>query len=198
MESEYLKQYLDNVDFSQNLISRQDEIDKSLIEYVNEKWEVQRVKFNEGDRNRELEKWNYLKINIINIIKLTNLRLRAGMTPSTKKNHAQEDNLKDFKKIINTAKKMVANWNGKFYFLEIPSHSKVKGKIAEDQFSYDVLQIVKELDIPIIDLYSMGFKGKKEVDSLYSRKHFTAKGYRLVAETIAKRLKSDGFLPSKD
>ena len=64
MESSFLQKYLNEDDFSQNLISRQEEIDSLLVDYVEVEWEKEREK----ERER-----------IIGHIKLNNLRKRINL-----------------------------------------------------------------------------------------------------------------------
>ena len=62
------------------------------------------------------------------------------------------------------------------------------------------MQTVNELDIPIIDIHREVFDPHLDPLSLFpfrKRGHYTAKGYRLVAEVIGKRLEADGYVPIK-
>ena len=62
----------------------------------------------------------------------------------------------------------------------------------------EVLRTASELNIPIIDMHKEAFEPHSDPLSLFPfRKygHYNAEGYRLVAETISKRLKEDGIIP---
>jgi len=83
------------------------------------------------------------------------------------------------------------------YFVYLPSFNlNITG--IEDINRLFILDTVRELEIPIIDIHKEVFVPHSDPLSLYpSRKngHWTAEGYKLVAESIIKRLKADGFIP---
>jgi lysophospholipase L1-like esterase len=59
-----------------------------------------------------------------------------------------------------------------------------------------VLKTVKDLNIPIIDLKEEIFDIHPDPLSLFPLRlyaHYNAKGYKLIAEVISKKLKEDGF-----
>ena len=66
----------------------------------------------------------------------------------------------------------------------------------EDEIALDT---ANELGIPIVNTLNEVFIPHSDIMSLFplqlSGNHYSAKGYRLVAEAISKRLKSDGITP---
>ena len=68
MESSILKKYLNEDDYSQNLISRQEEIDDVLINYVQSEWKRKKTMLSKTHAKR--------------IIKLHNLRKRINLIPT--------------------------------------------------------------------------------------------------------------------
>ena len=60
------------------------------------------------------------------------------------------------------------------------------------------MQTATELDIPIIDIRNEVFDPHPDPLSLFPFRmygHYNAEGYKLVAESISKRLKADGIIP---
>ena len=60
------------------------------------------------------------------------------------------------------------------------------------------LDTANELEIPIIDIHREVFVPHTDVLSLFPfrmNSHYNTEGYKLVAESISKRLKSDGIIP---
>ena len=186
--SSILNRYINEDDFSQNLMSRQAEIDSVLTNYV---WE-----------NRDESLWGRSRIvipTVINILKLSNFRTKINLIPSqippiATTKHAPES----FKNILEKSKKIVSRWGGKLYFVYLPSNSRyTTGR--EHSFREDVLDTVSELGIPFIDIHREVFEPHPAPSSLFplsfgKNAHYTAVGYRLVAEAIANRLEADGII----
>ena len=111
MKSPVLKKYLNKDGFSQNLISRQEEIDSVLIKYA------QRERVREGKKKiREMNK------KIVDIIKLSKLRNLVQLVPKTKpipKPKPAPTTI--FKDILQQSKQMVSEWGGEMYFVYLPS-----------------------------------------------------------------------------
>ena len=95
---------------------------------------------------------------------------------------------------------MVSEWGGKMYFAYLPS---VKRQETNNEHpNRDVImQIITELEIPIIDIQKEVFDPYPDPLSLYPFEmldmHYNAEGYRLIAEAIGKRLEADGYVPIK-
>ena len=84
------------------------------------------------------------------------------------------------------------------YFIYLHSFYRYSRGIEDINREF-VLHTVSELEIPIIDIHKEVFVPHTDPLSLFPFRidgHYNAEGYRLVSETIAKRLKADGFIPS--
>jgi hypothetical protein len=205
MKSPVLRKYLNKDGFSQNLISRQEEIDSVLINYVQGKWERKKIVNNpvpKRERVREMKK------KIVNIIKLSKLRNWIHLVPKTKPKPAPTTIFKD---ILQQSKQMVSEWGGEMYFIYLPSFysqtppyffsetSPVYGShysLSEERNREIVMQTATELDIPIIDIHNEVFKTHSDPLSLFPFSiagHYNAEGYRLVAEAIRKQLDADHY-----
>ena len=175
MKSKILKNYLNEEDYSQNLIARQDEIDSLLVDGV----EVAQ----ENERKR-----------IIHFIELTNLRRRINLIPTPKTTPTPTP---IFKEIMQKAKQMVSGWAGTMYFVYLPSFTRYSTGIEDINREF-VLHTASELEIPIIDIHREVFSPHPDPLFLFPFRmhgHYTAEGYRLVAEAIFNRLKSDRIFP---
>ena len=98
-----------------------------------------------------------------------------------------------FKTILKTTDQLVSSWGGFLYFVYLPSifynsdHSEIKLRTF-------VLGTVADLGIPIIDIQDDVFRLHSDALSLFPYRrpgHYNAKGYRLVADTISRRVRSD-------
>ena len=202
MKSSILKKYLNEDDYSQNLVSRQKEIDDVLINYAQEEWEKQRkVEEEEAEADETLLEYPAIKIiklyNIRNIIKLKPKDYLNPNPNSNSKHKSTFTYLSIFRDILQKSKQMVSGWGGKMYFVYLPSFERYSIGI-EHKYRELVLHTVSELDIPIIDIHTEVFVPHTDPLSLFPFRqdaHYNADGYRLVAESISKRLKADRIIP---
>ncbi|MEC7872016.1 MAG: hypothetical protein VX547_02960, partial [Candidatus Neomarinimicrobiota bacterium] len=164
-----------DVDFSQNLINRQDEIDIALADYI--KNEFDRLSTWFDDDNNEASPKGLTIERIIGNVKLINLRTRLNIFPKPSK---------IFGEILYSAKNRVSDWGGKLYFVYLPPWDPE-----------NVLSVVSDLGIPIINIQKEVFDIHPDPISLFPYEgsiHYNDEGYRLIAETIYNRLNSDGLL----
>ena len=178
-----LKRYLNEKNFSQNLIERQDEIDSVLKKYA----------LNEQEKER------FDKRPFIKIFKLYNLRKKLKLVPTVNKisnESSDEENKKLFKEIISKSKKITENWKGKIYFVYLPAYTKYTTGQNYPKKNI-VIDIINKLNIPIIDLHEEVFKMHKDPISLYPLRisgHYTPEAYSLMSKAIKDRLVNDGYL----
>ena len=188
MESSILRKYLNENDYSQKLILRQDEIEGVLRNYINNEWEKER------EKGRKKEKENKKK-KIISIVKLTKLRILINLKPEPISSIPMPltSTRPIFKEVLLKSKQMVSGWGGKMYIVYLPSINRYltgNEHILRDFF----MQTITELNIPIIDIHKEVFEHHQDVFSLFpfrKYKHYNAEGYRLVTEAIGKRLEKD-------
>ena len=178
LQSPFLKQYLEDSHFSQNLILRQQEIDSTLTKYLDGRWEI--VK--QGVKTRKIEK-------VMALFELTNLRLKFNLLPQPKLIPSRI-----FKDVLESANGMISNWDGKLYFVYLPPFLRYSSG-NEDINREFVIKTVNELNIPIIDIHKEVFNIHPDPFSLFPFRqngHYNAEGYRLVAEAIKNRIIADG------
>ena len=192
MQSSLLRKYLNEDDYSQNLINRQKEIDSVLKNYIQIKWERQKNKDNKIVK-KKIE-W------IINLLKLTELRRMINLRPIPAATLTAAPVPKSiFRDILQKSNQMISRMDGKMYFVYLPSFVRYStGK--EDQYRDFIMQTATELNIPIIDIHEEVFDSHPDPLSLFPFRmwgHYNAEGYKLVAELIGKRLEADGYVPIK-
>ena len=174
VNSMFLRNYLDNSYYSQNLISRQNEIDSLLkIFYQN---------------NLEPKKSIMIRNELFKTIKLTNIRSILNITPKI--------NPAVFKNILFRTKELVSSWGGDLYFVYVPSIYSIS-KSKKDPYREKILNFISEQSIPIIDIQKEVIAMHPDPLSLFPFRnavHYNADGYRLIAEAITERLKADGII----
>lgn len=169
--SKILKDYL-NDGYSQNLINRQTEIDKILIEYYNKKL----IQNN--------EKQIQLNSKLFKILKLYNFRIMFNLIPRQQNTEPPPI----FSDIIKNSKRLVNSWGGEFYFVYLPVERYFLNRKYKN---YNKIKyIVEKLDIEFIDIHEEAFKDvqkKLSIFPLEMHNHYNEYGYSLIAEVLAKK-----------
>ncbi len=193
-KTSFFAQYCFDSGFSQNLILRQAEIDLALMELIQKykQKEIERIK---EEKIRRQRKW-------ASIIKLEALRARLSQvtTPSPRPGHpAPPDPM--FETILEKARQHTSSWGGKLCFVYLPEYYRYAGSVDHDSFHQrrEVLALVEKLGIPLIDMHEV-FLAQPDPLALFPFRiygHYTARGYRLVAETIISHLQSENIQVKK-
>ena len=175
-----LQNYLNNKEFSQNLPLKQNDVDTKLKKIL----QKGRLKIHQDAKTNRL----------LRFIKLSFLRRytleRLNALPAPRLNVT----LEKFAEIISISKSFTEKQNAKFYFVYLPHYQRYKNtkNNTNDSRNYGkVIKIVKNLDIPIIDINKELFLTLEDPLSLYPFRlqgHYNELGYRLVAETILKKI----------
>ena len=192
MRSSILTKYLDDDEFSQNLISKQHEIDKIQINHAL----VELNKKNQAVENiTNLKNFSFVN-SLNNSLKFYNLRKILGVVPKPE----SIDYMKTFKNILFKSNSMINNWGGKMIFVYLPgweNYSTVNSLNKKLHLRNNILKTVNELNIRIIDMHKEVFETHPDALSLFPFRmngHYNVEGYQLVAETIGKRLEKEGLL----
>ena len=128
-------------------------------------------------------------------MKLKNFRLRINLISIS-----QNANKSIFKDILHKSKQIISGYGGKMYFVYLPSFRSMYSTDGYVTNKESILQIVTELEIPIIDAQSTVFESHQDPLSLFPFRiagHYNAAGYQLIAEEIEKRLNVDNIIPIK-
>jgi hypothetical protein len=173
-----LIQYMED-GFSQNLINRQEEIDNSLEKYILlEKAQSKLLEESQKDvpKQSQLFKSRWVRLYAI--------RSMIGFDDDVDVDYSL------FSKILTKAKSKVESWGGKLYFVYLPEYGLYSNKlISYDNFNKkaEVLQVVNELDIPVIDVFQEIIKNQSDPFALFPFRlpgHYNSDGYREIAKAI--------------
>ena len=183
----FLLKYLNDTNYKQDLILKNEEKDKFIRSIVKKHLE-----------NLDKYQGSIFEERLKKLIKLQNVRKLFINT--------QPQVTNEYVDLLKKTKSLVEKNNSKMYFVYLPSHkkyqksflsrtiwTKLRGPIENHSFnSYnDVINLVKSLDIPLIDLHEELFKSMedpKSVIPLRSIGHFNEQGYYLVAKVIFDRI----------
>ncbi len=190
IKSPLIMKYLDK-DFSQHLINKQKIIDEMLIEQLEK--EFANVNKNIMLITETNKKGREATFNIsLSSITLFQLRRRLGLVDKGCENIFNPL----FKDFLTEAKRTVNGWGGQLVFVYLPSYERYPEKVNMcrkrflDTEKKEVLTVIKELQIPIIDMKSV-FDSHPDPLSFFPFRldgHFNAEGYKLVAEHMDKYL----------
>ena len=176
-----LQNYLNNKEFSQNLPLKQNDIDAKLKKALQKETLIE----------QQFHKTNPL----LRFIKLTSFRrytaervFFASAVPSV------DGGLEKIAEIISLSKSFTQKQGAKFYFIYLPNYKRyfdANNNTNDFKNSEKIINIVKNLDIPIIDIYKELFLTLEDPTALHPFRmpgHYNELGYRLVAETILKKI----------
>lgn len=163
-----LVNYLNDLNFSQNLKFRQKEIDdliKKKIE-IKEKIEIK----DKIDQQK-------FRVKIIQFVKFSNIRSSITRKPES-----------EFKKILQLTNDQIKKNNSKLYFVYLPEYKRYKTNFINKNYNL-IKETVSELGIPFIDIHSDAFNKEKNPLKFFPFEqfgHYNVEGYKKVAETIYK------------
>jgi PAS domain S-box-containing protein len=196
-----LRRYLEN-DFTQGLAARQTQVDDAMMKDIprQEALEEQR-----RIRRQQTPKFQDKLVNIrhksVDIAKLSLLRTKLNMPRQMQADELaaltdmEGPNLDLFARILAQAKSHVNAWNGKMYFVYLPSwgrHAKISDKnlLLEMKQRARLLSIVNSLQIPTVDIAQV-FEAQEDPLSFFPFRgpgHYNENGHRAVAEELLKRI----------
>ena len=175
-----LENYL-NLNFSQNLFERQDEIESILIKQINENIN-KRFKLDWHDENVIL---SYL----IHRAKLWNIRwnffYRKNYTPNK-----NDFDFEKFKKVLSVAKFKAEKNGSNFIFVYQPEKFRYLKKNINHENHLNkskIIDIVNSLSIPIIDIHEIFIKETNPLDLWVA--HTNEEGYKKASEYIFEKMR---------
>jgi len=168
LESELKKQillnYIKDLNFTQNLNNKQ-----SIIDEVAKK-EMKSI---------------YNRYKSIKLIKL--YRLRTKLKERFRTNTGKQLNVQpEFKEILKQANNLAIKNNSKLYFVYLPHYALYKINYKDPNYE-SVKKIIKELNIPFIDIHKEVFEKEKKPLELFpfqTYNHYTLEGYQKISEKI--------------
>ncbi len=164
IQSETLKKYLNNLNFTQNLKLKQKTIDEILSKNVK--------------ISKEKKKNESIRQDLIKFVKLEKT-IDLFVQPNLPKS--------DLKKILELVKDLALKNNSELFFVFLPSYNRYIDNHFDNK-NYDFIKkTVNDLDIEFIDIDQEVFKKVKNPLKFYPfelQYHFNEYGYKSVAETI--------------
>ena len=167
-ENKILINYYNDQTFSQSLKSKQSDINRLI-----------RSKIDKEDKNDKFSK----------IIKLYFLRTMINLTSETESEQEPVPPI-EFKKILKMAKELTDQSNTELYFIYIPEYNRYKNKLDNKNYIL-VKNIVKNLDIPFIDIHKEVFAKESNPLKFFPFElvgHYNVDGYNMIANHIFKTL----------
>jgi hypothetical protein len=171
-----LMSYLKN-DFSQDLVNRQSEIDSYLNKYLVEQMEKEIADKKVGKKVREeqfftkfIRLYHLRKQTGLNIVDTNILGVPVDVTPL-------------YTEILTKVKNMISEWDGELYIVYLPTLMDYQNEGKHKK----VLDLVKSLGIPVIDIHSKVFANHPNPIELFPfelENHYTEEGYNMVSRAI--------------
>ena len=172
-----------NEGFNQNLYSKQTEIDKKLKTYITlvEKELINGASPTNQDSEKFLSFKKILRLKILRDKMSLDRGLDFGIDPL-------------FGKIIANAKDCVNTWNGKLYFVYLPDKERYSNTNSKNDHYLkrsQVIELINNLDIPIIDIHKEFFMEQSDPLSFFADRiygHYSPKGYSEISKVIIKKI----------
>ena len=194
-KSPLLRNYLKE-NLTQSLFHRQPEMDQLLTAYVEQALKIELAKQNtskEALARQNASKGTLASLKMLeDIIKLSHLRQMLGVVYG--RNTLQSQNRKDgeyrkaqldlYRTILVEAKESISAWGGALYFIYLPSRDKYANK--KDDQRESILAMVRDINLPVIDIYS-SFQKQRDPLSLFPFRrfgHYNEEGNQVVAEAV--------------
>ena len=177
-----LASYLKDINFTQNLKLKQNEIDSLLSNLIIEK-------------HRKTEINNFV-FELIEFIKISNIRHLIFPPPEVPEEKQRAELAArgtsapevEFKKILKLTKEFANKNNSKLYFVYLPQYYRYTTDYNNANYNL-VKNIVDELKITFIDIHEKVFEKEQNPLKLFpfeKNGHYNINGYKKVAETIFK------------
>ena len=160
--------YVNDLNFNQNLRMRQSEINKYLQKITDSEL------INLKKINNKFKKF-------FSIIKLWNIRFSIK-----EKNYSQPEPDNYLKTILSLTKEFTKYNNSNLYFVYLPEYARYSQKYENNSYNL-VKKIVTDLKIELIDIHQEIFKKEKNPFDLFAighPHHYNEEGYKKVAEII--------------
>jgi PAS domain S-box-containing protein len=201
-QSPLLSRYLVTKEFSQNLVTRQAEIDRALADYLETiKSNPLLVKLQEI--SAVISRIDKLPSAMEDIIKLSQVRTRLRLVYGTKGETAQSEparpRIEDrpqidlLYEVLVQAKKLVSERGGTLYFIYLPSWNHYgRGERRVNVGRFAVLQAANKAGLPIVDIHRT-FMAQKDPLALFPfglAHHYNEEGHRLVAQEVLRAISS--------
>ena len=179
----FLKKYLKDISFSQDLKKKQALVDNLSMEII----DIEKKKVEENLKKSLNRK------KIYSFLKLKNLRSHLNiLLPNKRRPPTQNLIRSEFKQILKLAKKLTEKEGSNFYFVYLPTYKRYKKIDNNDKNYIKIKSIMNELKIPFIDIHKKVFEKEKNPLKLFPFEmyaHYTIEGNEKIAQTVYKFIK---------
>ena len=177
-----LMKYLNN-DFTQNLYSKQLEIDKKLKIYI---------RFAETELQKEIFVTKKDSEKFLTFKKIIRLQILRDKTALDRGLNFGIDPL--FEKIMIEANNFVNKWDGKLYFVYLPDKERYSNKKIKDN-NYlkrsQIIELINNLNIPLIDIHEEFFVKQADPIGFFAHRiysHYSPDGYNAISKIILNKI----------
>jgi len=175
-------------DYTQNLISRQEEADAHLRYLINQDPEFQSIlaAVKTGSNWSSIIRFRNIRGKINTLRKNKKVRDLTKNQKNIIKSAPVQD-LNPLRQILTKADSECSNWGGQLIFIYTPQWERYHPGSNPNQQRSEVLNLVAELGIEMLDLHEIFNKMDDPLKFYNSREHathFNESGYRRIAETI--------------
>ena len=189
-QTKFLMKYLEP-SFLQDLASRQAEVDRALrgmLEKAQAEHEAQRVRELEQIAREDARWWKHIVFGSLR----TRLGLMTIADPASKSKGRADEILVEFDRVLKLAKAETDSWGGKLLFAYISN--PVMPPVAPEFLPAPILGRVEAQGVPAINLHDALVRHPDQA-SLFALgdnwNHPNEAGYRLIGETLVRRLRED-------
>ena len=172
-----------NEDFTQNLYSKQSEIDKKLKMYI---------KFAEREFQKEIFETKKDSEKFLTFKKIIRLQILRDKIALDRGLNFSIDPL--FEKIMIEAKNFVNKWDGKLYFVYLPDKERYSNKKIKDNRYLkrsQIIELINNLNIPLIDIHEEFFMKQADPIGFFAHRiygHYSPDGYNEISKIILKKI----------
>ena len=190
LKIEFLKEYIVNENYFQNLKQKQDYIDTQnrgiLIKSINA-WDNAR---------EQAIKNSKVKYKILKFIRLDKSKKFIKSIVKSKNNQVP---MRELKIILKYTKEIAENKNAELYFVYLPQFERYKSIKWKNNHA-QVKEIVNNLNINFIDVDKEVFQKEKEPLKLFPFEdwgHYNVEGYKKIGELLFRKIEKDKYKDSK-
>jgi len=183
INSQILNKYLSDRDFSQNLILRQNEINKANKELINNLYNIGM----ELDSLKQHKKNMNIKNRVLKFIRFDSLKTLIKDYSNIKDIKEKDLPFNYFSEILSEVKNFADMNNSNFYFVYMPSIKNFNNKNFENKNFLIIKKIINNLNIEFINLKDELFNNFKDPNKFYTFRvgpHLNVEGYKEAALKI--------------
>ena len=189
MKNQILLRYLTDKKYSNNLKTKQKQIDQML------KLKIKNNVIKKKELDKYWESYYSTKKKLLRFIRLNQFK---RFLISIKKNRSKNDDnftLSKLEEILIASKQIAYENNSKFYFVYLGAYHRYKSSFNSHKYKKnypEIIKILNNLDIPLIDTTNEFFLNTKDPLIYFPFReygHYNVDGYKKLSETIFKRTK---------